>query len=120
MSPELRSVARDWKTAYAEMHARGEAEFPPAGLHYLLEIIRNSARERGEKHLASGEFSEYFRKRIRNDFGPLTNSVLREWGLAHPKDLGRALNLLGRHGCLKLDDSDTPESFAMDSRTFLE
>ncbi len=112
-------MARDWKGAYAGMHARGEADFPPACLYYVLQLNRQISRERSGRPMTPEELTEYFRKRIRIDFGPLANRVLQEWGPT-PEHLGRAVVLLGRHGCLKLDATDTAASFAADSRSFID
>jgi uncharacterized repeat protein (TIGR04138 family) len=111
-------VALDWKTAYAEMHAKGEADFPPACLHYLLQLNRMAFRNQSGRALTPAELVEAFRKQTRRDFGPLQGKVCEDWGMRGPADLGRAILLMGRYGCLSLDSSDTVESFAMDARPF--
>jgi uncharacterized repeat protein (TIGR04138 family) len=108
-------MALDWKSAYAAMHRDGEAAFPPAALYYILEVVRNGARENtpsGPHILTPEKMITTFRDKARADFGPLVREVLEEWRLRTPVDLGRAVILLGRYRCLSLAPSDTTEAFA--------
>jgi uncharacterized repeat protein (TIGR04138 family) len=105
----------DWTSAYARLHAAGEAAFPPACLYYVLECVRRAARTKGAS-LTPAEIVMSFRTGARTDFGPLLPEVLADWGLESPGDLGRAVLLLGRTGALSLSPSDTPEAFAEDTR----
>jgi len=106
----------DWKSVYAAMHRDGEAAFPPAALHYVLQIVRASAKTdtRPEALIAT------FRRALRNDFGPLLGDVVTEWNIRNPADFGRAILLLGKYRCLSLEPSDTAEAFAADGRAFHE
>jgi uncharacterized repeat protein (TIGR04138 family) len=81
-------------------------------------LVRQAYREKGGS--ATPEtLVESFRRRTRSDFGPLARTVLREWGITDPEKLGRAVMLLGGQGCLRLDPSDSAESFSGDKRGFL-
>lgn len=102
-----------WKEAYAAMHRDGAADFPAAALLYVLELTRAEARNRGAA-VPPGELVAAFRRAARGDFGPLLPRVLEDWGLARPEDLGRAVMLLGRYGCLSLDPGDSVDAFAGD------
>ena len=113
-------MASDWKSAFAAMQAAGEADFPPMGLHYVLQLARTGFREKGNQALSPEDFTEVFRQRTRRDFGPMTDAVLGDWGLLSPVDLGKAVLLLGRHGCLTLAPEDTMEAFAVDNRPFAQ
>ncbi len=104
-------MALDWKNAYAKMQAGGEAAFPPACLHYVLQLCR-SPRPNSGSVLTPEEFTGLFRKQAKRDFGSLMASVLEDWGLQSPQDLGKAVVLLGRYGCLSLEPTDTVESFS--------
>ncbi len=110
----------DWKTCYASLHARGEATFPPAGLHYLLQLTRQAYRDRGGKPLLPREWTEEFRRRIRADFGRLGPAVLEHWELRRAEDLGQALLLLGQIGCLQLGAEDTVSAFAAEGTLWTE
>jgi len=104
-------MALDWKTAYASMHAHNEATFPPAGLHFVLQLSRQIYRSHN-RAVTPAELLEEFRKKTRRDFGPLEQQVLDDWGIHTPEDLGKAVALLGRYGCLTLEPTDTVEAFA--------
>lgn len=108
------SGAAGWKTAYAAMHQDGAADFPPACLHYVLDMVRGAARD-GEGSLTPAATIAAFRRSTRADFGPLADEVLADWEMRTPENLGRAVTLLGRYGCLALDAGDTAENFAADT-----
>ncbi len=108
-----------WKDAYAAMHRDGAADFPPAGLLYVLELTRAESRRQGTA-LSPVEFVAAFRRAARGDFGPFLPRVLADWGLLLPEDLGRAVMLLGRHGCLSLGAEDSLEAFAADDLPLAE
>jgi uncharacterized repeat protein (TIGR04138 family) len=104
-------LALEWKSVYASMHAQNEAAFPPAGLHYVLQLSRGLYRAHS-RDVAPAELLEEFRKQTRRDFGPLLPTVLEDWGLKGSENLGKAVSLLGRYGCLTLEPGDTVEAFA--------
>lgn len=108
-----------WKSAYAAMHREGAAAFPPAALRYVLDLTRHESR-RTSAPLAPAGLVSAFRKSARADFGPFLSEVLGRWELRTPEALGRAVNLLGRYGCLSLDAGDDAAAFAADSRPFAE
>jgi len=101
----------DWKTAYAAMHDRGEAVFPPAGIHYVLQLSRQICRARN-RPVTPSELLDEFRKQTRRELGPMVAQVLESWGLTTSEDLGKAVVLLGHYGCLTLEPAETIEAFA--------
>jgi uncharacterized repeat protein (TIGR04138 family) len=101
------------------MHRDGAAAFPPACLHYVLELVRNESRRRAAV-LPPADMVAAFRRAARSDFGSLCREVLEDWELRVPADLGHAVLLLGRYGCLSLDAEDTPGAFATDTVPFTE
>lgn len=111
-------VAGGWSAAYARLHREGLAEFPPACLHYVLELVRRVSHEEGPPGPAA--LTAAFRAATRDDFGPLRRDVLDEWGVRRPAALGRAVALLGHAGCLILDEEDAPAFYAADARAFTE
>ena len=113
----------DWKSVYATLHRDGEAAFPPAALHYVLQLIRQRVPKEagsGSTPLTPEAIITTFRVSVRKDFGPLTREVLDEWNLRTPDQLGKAVLLLGRYQCLSLEPSDTQEAFAADRTPFNE
>ncbi len=101
----------DWKTVYASMHARNEATFPPAALHYILQLSRR-LYDAHHRAVTPAELCGEFHGTTLRDFGALLPCVLEDWGLNSAEDLGRAVALLGRYGCLTLEPTDTVEAFA--------
>ena len=104
-------MATDWKTAYAEMHAKSEAMFPPAALHYVVELCRQASQRREGRVVTPEELTEDFRKQFRRDFGSMGNEVRNDWGIHSSADLGKAVILLGKYGCLTLEPTDTEDAF---------
>lgn len=110
----------DWTSAYADLHAQGEATFPPACLRYVLDGVlaeaRAGARDGGDGHVTPARIVARFRARAQRDFGALLPEVLEGWNLTTPAELGEAVRLLARQGLLTLSPEDTPEAFAEDAR----
>lgn len=118
-------MSRRWTSAYAAMHRDGAAAFPPACLHYVLDLVRAESGRRGEPGTSVGpltptETSAAFRRAAHADFGPLVDEVLSDWRLETPAALGEAVALLGAYGCLTLDAGDSPQAFATDTVPFKE
>ena len=110
----------EWKSVYAAMHRDGEAVFPPAALHYILQLVRKHggtppSPDTAPPPLTPKAIITTFRKSIHSDFGPLSREVLEDWKLRTPGELGRAVLLLGRYHCLSLEPSDTLEAFGADT-----
>jgi len=111
-------MAVDWKSAYAEMHAAGEAAFPPAALLDVLQLCRRLFQERGGQGVAPADIVAAFRAQTRRDFGPLLGAVLEDWRLQSPEALGRAVLLLAKYHCLTLSPTDTLAAFAAHPEPF--
>jgi len=105
-------MSLDWKTAYAGMHESGETSYPPAALHYLLQICRQASGHIENHLLTPEQLVNEFRKRSQRDFGSMKTSVLEDWKLHTSEDLGKAVLLLAKHHCLTLEPSDTLEAFS--------
>jgi uncharacterized repeat protein (TIGR04138 family) len=112
-------MTEGWKAAYAAMHRDGGAEFPPAAMRYVLEIARGESRK-AQAPLSPADLVAAFRRAARADFGPLLPEVLEHWDLRAPASLGRAVEALGRYGCLSLDEADTVAAFASDTLPLAE
>lgn len=72
-------------------------------IHYLGE---------GGKHMSSVDIMEEFKERALDQYGPLTYTVLTEWGLKRTEDLGEMMFNLVEGRRVRKDENDTPESFA--------
>lgn len=129
-------------------HEEGLALHPPAACHYALNVVRHAWRNKQANERTTGHATaaaatgdevadhrgndndvepdtltpeaviEVFRKAVRSDFGPLRDVVLNDWNLRTPADLGQILALLGRVGCLNVDDGDAPTRYAADTNPF--
>jgi uncharacterized repeat protein (TIGR04138 family) len=117
----VQAVPDSWTHAYAHLHRHGEAHFPPACLYYVQTVVRQAAAHTGPTHasLSPAMVIEAFRAATRADFGPLRDDVLAQWGLREPRDLGLAVNLLGRAGVLTVDEGDAPEIYTADTMAFI-
>ena len=72
-------------------------------VHYLTE---------GDKHCSGEDILDEFKERARDQYGPMTYTVLTEWGLKTCADIGEMMfNLTEGHRVAR-DENDTPESFA--------
>lgn len=123
-----------WLTAYDRLHREGLAAFPPAALHYVMNVVRQATQNPELKEITGASEVEErathaasigpaaviaaFRTATRADFGPLQAFVLSDWGLKTPADLGLAVSHLGHAGCLTLDDGDAPEFYALYENPF--
>ena len=68
-----------------------------------------SSTRRG--HFTAADVLDEFRERALDQFGPLTYTVLTEWGLSCTEDIGEMMFNLADSSRIKRDDSDSSESF---------
>ena len=66
----------------------------------------------GGKHMSSADIMEEFKERALDQYGPLTYTVLTEWGLTRTEDLGEMMFNLVEGRRVRKDENDTPESFS--------
>jgi uncharacterized repeat protein (TIGR04138 family) len=66
----------------------------------------------GDKHMSSADIMEEFKERALDQYGPLTYTVLAEWGLKRTEDLGEMMFNLVEGRRVRKDENDTPESFS--------
>jgi uncharacterized repeat protein (TIGR04138 family) len=133
-------VPEGWTEAYAGLYRDGVAHFPPACLHYVLNIVRQASLVGSEndpveridltghetahtrpapRSVPPAGVIKAFRSAVRNDFGTLRDDVLEDWGLRTPADLGLAITLLGQAGALTLEEGDAPECYSPDVIPFV-
>jgi len=72
-------------------------------IHYLSE---------GEKHFSGEDILDEFKERALDQYGPMTYTVLTEWGLKDCTDIGEMMFNLAEGRRVDKDENDTPESFA--------
>lgn len=66
----------------------------------------------GNKHMSGEDILDEFKERALDQYGPMTYTVLTEWGIRCTEDIGEIMfNLADGHRVSK-DDDDKPEVFA--------
>lgn len=75
----------------------------------LMDCIHYLGRE--DKHMSAADILEEFRERALDQFGPMTYTVLTEWGLSCCEDIGEMMFNLTEFNRVRRDEEDTPESF---------
>jgi uncharacterized repeat protein (TIGR04138 family) len=63
------------------------------------------------KHITGKELMEGIRQHALREFGPLTYTVLKEWGLSSPEDFGEIVFHLVDAGRLGKTETDSKEDF---------
>jgi uncharacterized repeat protein (TIGR04138 family) len=106
-------MACDPRPAYLAMLADGRETFSPAGLEYLLQLIRRTAfLGKGYRDLPAAELCAAFRRSAQADFGPFLRDALDRFGIRTGEELGRAVFLLAAHRCLSLKDGENLREYA--------
>ncbi len=103
----------DLRTAYLAMRREGAGDFSPAALEYLFRLVqRVSFQGKGHRDLSPTELCAHFARSTAEDFGDFTADALRGFGITAGADLGRAVFLLARQGCLELRDGEQQDEYA--------
>jgi uncharacterized repeat protein (TIGR04138 family) len=76
----------------------------------LSEVIRFLGE--GGKHMTGEDILAEFKELALDQYGPLTFSVLREWGVSRCEDIGEMMFNLVDSGRIRRDEDDNIESFA--------
>ena len=71
-------------------------------IHYLGE---------GGKHMSSADIMEEFKERALDQYGPLTYTVLTEWGVSATEDIGEMMFNLVEFKRIRKDEDDNPDDF---------
>jgi uncharacterized repeat protein (TIGR04138 family) len=64
------------------------------------------------RHVSGEDILEEFKETTLDQYGPLSYTVLKEWGVSCTEDVGEMMSNLTEGRRVARDDSDTPESFA--------
>ena len=76
----------------------------------LMDVVHYLSGEE-DRHCSGEDILDEFKERALDQYGPLTYTVLTEWGLHCTEDIGEMMfNLTEANRVLK-DENDTPESF---------
>ena len=77
----------------------------------LTDVVHYLSGEDG-KHCSGEDIMDEFKERALDQYGPLTYTVLTEWGLACTEDIGEMMfNLVDAHR-IGRDENDTADAFA--------
>lgn len=63
------------------------------------------------RHISAQEFLEGIRRYAIRQFGPMSKTVLEEWGVMSCEDFGTIIFDMVRMGLIARQDSDSPEEF---------
>lgn len=75
----------------------------------LMDVIHYLGR--GERHMSGADILEEFKERALDQYGPLTYTVLTEWGVTRCEDIGEMMFNLTDAKRVAKDEDDSPESF---------
>jgi uncharacterized repeat protein (TIGR04138 family) len=102
----------DIRSAYMTQRREGGDAFPPECLEYLFHLIyRASYQGKGFRDLPAAELCRIFHRQAAADFGSFAGEAMRSFGLGTYGDMGRAVFLLARSGCLALREGETLEAY---------
>lgn len=65
----------------------------------------------GNRHMSGEDILEEFKERALDQYGPLTYTVLTEWGLKCTEDIGEMMFNLTDSNRIHKDENDSAESF---------
>jgi len=88
-----------------------DPRYQARGYALLMDVVFFLLRER-EKSVSGEEILEEFKERALDQYGPMTYTVLTEWGITCTEDIGEMMFNLTEGRRLNKDSNDTPESFA--------
>ena len=77
----------------------------------LSDVVHYLSGEDG-RHVSGEDILDEFRERALDQYGPLTYTVLTEWGVRCTEDVGEMMFNLTESGRIRKDEDDTPESFS--------
>ena len=76
----------------------------------LMDVIHYLGGE-DDRHMTGADVLDEFKERALDQYGPMTYTVLTEWGLSCTEDIGEMMfNLVDAHR-ISRDDDDSPEVF---------
>ena len=101
----------DFKSDSYEDIVAKDSRYNARAYALLADVVHYLSGEDG-KHVTGEDILEEFRDRALDQYGPLTYTVLTEWGLTCTEDIGEMMFNLTDSRRIAKDDEDSPESFA--------
>ncbi len=77
----------------------------------LMDVINYLVDELEAKHIDAEFILDEFRERTLDQYGPLSYTVLTEWGVERCEDIGEMMFNLVESKRVNKDQSDSPEAF---------
>jgi uncharacterized repeat protein (TIGR04138 family) len=84
--------------------------YSPRAYSLLMDVVRGLCGD--GKHVTGEAIVEEFRETVLDQYGPLSYTVLLEWGVTRCEDIGEMMFNLVDSGRFAKDETDTAESFA--------
>jgi len=96
-----------------------ESRFDPEGYQFLRKSLESTIKKRAKgkqtqtvsQHVTAAELLDGFRRLALKEFGPMTPTVLRYWGIESCPDIGRMVFHLVEAGAFGRTQDDTLEGF---------
>ncbi len=86
-----------------------DPRYAPRAYALLMDVVHYLGED--GKHMTGADILEEFKERALDQYGPLTYTVLTEWGVRRCEDVGEMMFNLTEGRRVRKDDDDTPESF---------
>ena len=77
----------------------------------LMDVIHYLGKESAGGHMSAEDILDEFRCRTLDLYGPLSYTVLTEWGVNCTEDIGEMMFNLADGRRISREDGDTPEAF---------
>ncbi len=77
----------------------------------LMDVVHYLSGEEG-KHVSGEDILDEFKERALDQYGPMTYTVLTEWGLTCTEDVGEMMFNLVEARRIRKNDEDSAESFS--------
>ena len=101
---------------FEDMVAKDD-RYAPGAYALLMDVIRYLGE--GGKHMSAEEIMDEFKERTLDQYGPMSYTVLSEWGVERCEDIGEMMSNLEDHHRVRRDEDDNPQSF-LDGYDFKE
>ena len=101
----------DFKSDSFEDVVAKDSRYNARAYALLMDVVHYLGGEDG-KHCSGEDILDEFKERALDQYGPLTYTVLTEWGVNCTEDIGEMMFNLTEANRIHKDENDTPESFA--------
>lgn len=87
-----------------------DQRFHPYAYALLMDVVHYLSTD-GERHVSGEEVLDEFKERTLDQFGPMSYTVLTEWGVTCTEDIGEMMFNLVEGNRVRKDDEDSAEAF---------